>query len=74
MIKETVKTIRQSIKDAEPVVKQRLEEAKAAAEEAGKKTGESLGEMIETAKPVINKAITETIDYIKEIADETKPE
>ena len=30
--------------------------------------------MIETAKPVINKAITETIDYIKEIADETKPE
>ena len=42
--------------------------------EAGKKAKEALEKAIETAKPVVNDAIKDTVDFIKEVKEDTKPE
>ncbi len=63
VIKESVKTARQAVKDAEPKVI-----------EAGKKAKEALEKMHDSAAPVINDAAKDTMDFIRELQEDTKPE
>ena len=51
-----------------------MEELKPVAEEAGRNAAEAVEKAIETAKPVVNEAISETMDFIKEVKEDTKPE
>ena len=37
-------------------------------------TKEALEKAVETAKPVVNEAISETMDFIKEVKEDTRPE
>ena len=50
------------------------EEAKPKAEEAGKNAMDSLGKAYEAAKPVVNDVVSGTIDFIKEVEKDTRPE
>ncbi len=58
----------------EKCAKNHILEVKNVAEEAGKNALDSLNKAYKSAVPVVNEAITGTIDYVKEVIDETKPE